>query len=54
MVVADFNRGLIGTISDEARAVPGGRFALLRKCGMTLAVRIAPLKTWQNCCPPRR
>jgi hypothetical protein len=40
----DFKRGLIGVISDEARAVPGGRFALLRRCGITLAVRIAPFK----------
>lgn len=37
-----FKSGLIETIRDEARAVPGGRFALLRRCGMTLAVRMAP------------
>lgn len=37
-----FKRGLADTIRDEARAVPGGRFGLLRRCGMTLAVRIAP------------
>jgi hypothetical protein len=42
---SDFKRGLIETISNEARAVPGGRFALLRQCGMTLAVRIAPFKS---------
>ncbi|MDT5260123.1 MAG: hypothetical protein QOD10_5203 [Mycobacterium sp.] len=38
----DFKRGLSNTIREEARAVPGGRFALLRRCGMTLAVQIAP------------
>jgi hypothetical protein len=37
-----FKRGLSDTIRDEARAVPGGRFGLLRHCGMTLAVRMAP------------
>jgi hypothetical protein len=37
-----FKRGLSDTIKDEARAVPGGRFGLLRRCGMTLAVRMAP------------
>ena len=37
-----FKRGLSDTIKDEARAVPGGRFALLLRCGMTLAVRMAP------------
>jgi hypothetical protein len=37
-----FKRGLSDTIRDEARAVPGGRFGLLRRCGMTLAVRLAP------------
>jgi hypothetical protein len=41
---ADFKRGLTRTITDEARAVPGGRFALLRRSGVTLAVRIAPFK----------
>jgi hypothetical protein len=39
-----FKRGLSNTIKDEARAVPGGRFALLRRCGMTLAVRMAPFE----------
>jgi hypothetical protein len=37
-----FKRGLTDTISAEARAVPGGRFALLQRCGMTVAVRMAP------------
>ena len=37
-----FKRGLSDTIRAEARAVPGGRFGLLRRCGMTLAVRMAP------------
>jgi hypothetical protein len=37
-----FKRGLSDTIRDEARAVPGGRFGLLRRCGLTLAVRMAP------------
>jgi hypothetical protein len=37
-----FKGGLIDTITAEARAVPGGRFGLLRRCGMPLAVRIAP------------
>jgi hypothetical protein len=38
----DFKRALSDTIREEARAVPGGRFALLRRCGMTLAVQLAP------------
>jgi hypothetical protein len=37
-----FKRGLSETIREEARAVPEGRFGLLRRCGMTLAVRMAP------------
>lgn len=37
-----FKRGLSDVIRDEARAVPRGRFGLLRRCGMTLAVRMAP------------
>ena len=39
---SDFKRGLIDTVRAEARAVPGGRFSLLARCGMPLAVRIAP------------
>jgi hypothetical protein len=37
-----FKHGLSDTIRAEARAVPGGRFGLLRRAGMTLAVRMAP------------
>jgi hypothetical protein len=37
-----FKRELIGMIQGEAAAVPGGRFALLVRCGMPLAVRLAP------------
>jgi hypothetical protein len=40
-----FKRGLTEIINDEARAVPGGRFELSRRCGMTLAVRMAPFKS---------
>ena len=40
-----FKRGLSATITDEARAVPGGRFGLARRCGMTLAVQMAPFDT---------
>jgi hypothetical protein len=39
---AGFKRRFSDMIRDEARAVPGGRFALLRHCGMTVAVRMAP------------
>jgi hypothetical protein len=38
----DFKRQLIELIRSEAAAVPKGRFALLAKCGVLLAVRIAP------------
>jgi hypothetical protein len=37
-----FKRGLSDTIREEARAVPEGRFGLLRRYGMALAVRMAP------------
>jgi len=37
-----FKRGLSDIIRKEARAVPQGRFGLLRRYGMTLAVRMAP------------
>src|ERR1700756_2495643 len=37
-----FKHGLSETIRAEARAVPGGRFGLARRCGMTLAVQMAP------------
>ena len=39
--------GLIADLTDrilaESRAVPDGRFALLRRTGFTVAMRIAPL-----------
>jgi hypothetical protein len=39
---ADFKRELAALMRAEARAVPGGRFSLLVKCGVTVAVRLAP------------
>ncbi len=39
---ADFKRQLIELIRAEASAVPSGRFALLVRCGLPLAVRMAP------------
>ncbi len=46
-VVARHERGsvtdtIVDLIGAEARAVPDGRFALLARCGFTLAVRVAP------------
>jgi hypothetical protein len=38
----DFKRELVGMMRAEAAAVPGGRFALLVRCGLPLAVRLAP------------
>lgn len=38
----DFKRQLIELIRAEAAAVPAGRFGLLVRCGLPLAVRIAP------------
>jgi hypothetical protein len=38
----DFKRSLVEMILAEARAVSGGRFALLARCGLPLAVRMAP------------
>ncbi len=35
-------RALVDGVGAEARALPGGRFALLRKCGFTAACRMAP------------
>jgi hypothetical protein len=40
-----FKKSLVAMIGAEARAVPGGRFALLRYCGLTLAVRVAPIES---------
>lgn len=39
---ADFKRDLAALMRAEARAVPGGRFSLLVRCGVTVAVRLAP------------
>jgi hypothetical protein len=38
----DFKRQLVEMMRAEARAVPGGRFGLLVRCGVPLAVRLAP------------
>jgi len=38
----DFKRDLVALIRAEARAVPGGRFSLLVKSGLPVAVRLAP------------
>jgi len=35
---------IIALIAAEARAVPGGRFAQLHRCGLTLVVRANPLR----------
>ncbi len=39
---AGFKRELAGLMRAEAHAVPGGRFSLLVKCGLPLAVQLAP------------
>jgi hypothetical protein len=41
----DFKRQLVALIRAEAAAVPQGRFGLLVRCGLPLAVRMAPFKT---------
>jgi hypothetical protein len=41
----DFKRQLVAMIRAEATAVPKGRFGLLVRCGLPLAVRTAPFKT---------
>lgn len=38
----DFKRELVAMMRAEAAAVPRGRFALLLRCGLPLAVRMAP------------
>jgi hypothetical protein len=38
----DFKRQLVELMRAEAAAVPGGRFGLLVRCGLPLAVRLAP------------
>lgn len=40
-----FKRGLSDIITAEAHAVPKGRFGLARRCGMTLAVHMAPFES---------
>lgn len=37
-----FTRGLGGHFVAEAKAVPGGRFSMLRRCGFVTLMRIAP------------
>ena len=39
----DFKRELVGMMRTEAKAVPQGRFGLLVRCGLPLAVRMAPV-----------
>lgn len=41
----DFKRQLVEMVRAEAAAVPAGRFHLLVRCGMPLAVRLAPFDT---------
>jgi hypothetical protein len=41
---AEFKHDLASLMRAEARAVPGGRFSLLVKCGVTVAVRLAPFE----------
>lgn len=37
-----FTRGLGGHFTAEAKAVPGGRFSMLRRCGFVTLMRVAP------------
>jgi hypothetical protein len=41
-------RALVDGVADEARALPHGRFALLRRCGFAVACRMAPYDTSQK------
>jgi HD domain len=41
----DFKRELTALVKANATAVPGGRFSLLTRCGLPLAVRLAPFDT---------
>src|ERR1700691_4623365 len=41
----DFKRQLVAMMRAEAAAVPWGRFGLLMRCGLPLAVRMAPFET---------
>jgi hypothetical protein len=38
----NFKRAIADLVRAESRAVPKGRFALLARCGFTLAIRMAP------------
>jgi hypothetical protein len=38
----DFKRELLALVRAEASSVPDGRFGLLVRCGLPLAVRMAP------------
>jgi hypothetical protein len=40
----DFKRQLVALIGAEAAALPGGRLGLLARCGLPLAVRMAPFE----------
>jgi hypothetical protein len=40
----DFKRQLVAIVRAEAAAVPHGRFGLLARCGLPLAVRVAPFE----------
>jgi hypothetical protein len=42
---ADFKRQLVAMMRAEAAALPHGRFGLLVRCGLPLAVRMAPFET---------
>jgi hypothetical protein len=39
-----FKREIAALVRAESRAVPEGRFALLRRCGLTAGIRMAPYK----------
>lgn len=41
---AGFKTELVDAVRAEARAVPGGRFALLTRCGLPPAIRLAPFR----------
>ena len=41
----DFKRELVTMMRAEATAVPQGRFGLLVRCGLPMAVRMAPFDT---------
>jgi hypothetical protein len=41
---AGFKREFADVVTAEARAVPDGRFGLLARCGLPLAVRLAPFR----------